>query len=102
MSFCGKIFSKSLVLRAILQELHPIGLQRWHHLHMLHLVLIFKVCYNKKNKKYHIIGTVPKCNRKIVETGKFNTPNTHIYDRSISWLCKGTPIKFGGVKLVLS
>jgi hypothetical protein len=50
MSFCGKIFSKSLVLRIILQELHPIGLQRWHHLHMLHLVLIFKVKNKKKEK----------------------------------------------------
>jgi hypothetical protein len=50
MSFCGKIFSKSLVLRIILQELYPIGLQRWHHLHMLHLVLIFKVKNKKKEK----------------------------------------------------
>jgi hypothetical protein len=29
---------------------------------------------------------VPKFNRKIVEGAKFDTPNTHIDDRSLSWL----------------
>ena len=29
-----------------------------------------------KNKKYHIIGIFPKTNRKIVELGKVDTPNT--------------------------
>jgi len=39
-----------------------------------------------KNKKYHTVGTVPKSNRKIVERGKIDIPNTQIYDRSFSWL----------------
>jgi len=32
----------------------------------------------KNNKKYHIIGRVPKSNRKMVERGKLDTPKTHI------------------------
>ena len=38
-----------------------------------------------KTKKYHTVGTVPKFNTKIVETGKMDTPNTQIHDRSLSW-----------------
>jgi len=29
-----------------------------------------------KNKQYHTVGTVPKANRKIIERGKIDTPNT--------------------------
>jgi hypothetical protein len=31
-----------------------------------------------KNEKYHTVGIVPKSNTKIVDSGKINTPNTHI------------------------
>jgi len=48
-----------------------------------------------KTKKYHTVGTVPKCDRKI------DTPNIHIHDRSLSWIGTGTSIKSGGAKLVL-
>ena len=37
-----------------------------------------------KNKNYH---TVPKSIKKIlIERGKIDTPNTHIHDRTLSWL----------------
>jgi len=36
--------------------------------------------------KYNTVRTAPKCNRKIAETGKIDTTNTHIYDRSFSCL----------------
>jgi hypothetical protein len=36
-----------------------------------------------KNKKIHIVGTVPKYDRKIVERGKIDIPK--IYDCSLSW-----------------
>ena len=29
--------------------------------------------------KYYTVGTVPKSNRKILERGKIDTPNTHKY-----------------------
>ena len=78
-----------------------------------------------KNKKYHTEETFPKPNRKIIENSKIitnskivengkiieysdiiensklNNPNTQIHDHSLSWLCTGTSIKFGRVKLVL-
>ena len=54
-----------------------------------------------KNKKYHTVETAPKCNGKIVDRGKIDTPNTHIHDSSLSCLGKGTSIKSGRVKLVL-
>ena len=38
-----------------------------------------------KKKKYHTVGTVLKFNTKFVETGKMDTPNTQIHDRSLSW-----------------
>ena len=55
----------------------------------------------EKSKNYHTVGTFPKSNRKIVERGKFDTPNTQIHDDSPSWLGTGTLIKSGGDKLVL-
>ena len=42
-----------------------------------------------KNKIYF---TDPKSN-KIVEKDKFDTPNTQIHDRSLSWLGTGTSLK---------
>jgi len=53
---------------------------------------------NMKKQKYHTVRTVPKSNRKIVESGKIDTPNIH--DRSLSWLGTCTSIKSGGIKLV--
>ena len=35
---------------------------------------------NKMRKLYHIIGTVPKSNKKIIERGKIDTTNTQIHD----------------------
>jgi hypothetical protein len=32
--------------------------------------------HKTKNKINHVVGIVPKSNRKIVETGKFYTPHT--------------------------
>jgi len=32
-----------------------------------------------ENKNTHIVGTVTKYNRKIIEYGKINTPNTQIH-----------------------
>jgi hypothetical protein len=38
-----------------------------------------------KNKKYHIVGTIPKSNRIITETGNIDTPNIHIYITLVLW-----------------
>ena len=54
-----------------------------------------------KAKKYHTVGTIPKFNRKIVERGQIDNPNTQIHDLSLSWLGTGTLIKSGRVKLGL-
>ena len=48
----------------------------------------------KKNKKYHTVGTVPKSNIKIVEIGKFFTPNAQMYDSLLTWICIGTSRKW--------
>ena len=53
-----------------------------------------------KNKKYHTVVTLLKCNRKIVERNKIDTPNTQIHDFSIFWLGTDTSIKCGRVKPV--
>jgi hypothetical protein len=34
-------------------------------------------------EKYHTVRTCPKSNRKIVESGKIDTPNTQLHDHSI-------------------
>jgi hypothetical protein len=47
-----------------------------------------------KNEKYHTVRTVSKSNRKIVERGKIDIPNT------LSWLGTGTTMKGDRVKLV--
>jgi hypothetical protein len=36
-----------------------------------------------KNKTYHAVRTVPKCNGKIVERGKIDTTNTQIHHHSL-------------------
>jgi len=46
---------------------------------------IIQLC-NEKKKKYQTVGTVPKANRKIVETSQIDTLNTQIHDHSLSWL----------------
>jgi hypothetical protein len=51
--------------------------------------IVFKNAYfaynkMKKKKQYQTFRTVPKSNGKITETGKFETPNTHIHDRGLS------------------
>jgi len=51
--------------------------------------------------KYHTVRTISKSNITIVERGKIDTPNTHVHDRSLSWLGIDISIKSGGVKLVL-
>ena len=67
--------------------------------------LITKIVYNVWNKmkttRYHTVGTFAKSNRKIVENGNIDPPNTQKHKRSPFWLGKGTAIKAGGAKLVL-
>jgi hypothetical protein len=50
------------------------------------------------NKKHNTIRIVPKYNRKIVETGKIDIPNTYVHGHSLSWLGTGTSIKSFRVK----
>jgi len=50
-----------------------------------------------KNNKYHPVGTILKSNVKIVEMGKIDTPNTQIYDRTLSWLGTDTSTKMAGL-----
>ena len=35
-----------------------------------------------KNKTYHTVGTIPKLNIEIVESGKTDNPKTQIHGRS--------------------
>jgi len=56
----------------------------------------------KKYKKYHTVGTVPKSNKKIVETEtKPISLDTHVRRRSLSWLGTGTSVTSGGIKLIV-
>jgi len=41
---------------------------------------------DKMKTKYHTVVTIPNSNRKIVERGIIDTPNTQIHDHSLSWL----------------
>ena len=50
-------------------------------------------------QKYQSIATIPKINEQIVDN--IDTPNTQIYDRTLSWLGAGTSMKSGGLKVVL-
>jgi hypothetical protein len=51
--------------------------------------------YNKINKQYHTIGTIPWSNIKMVEIGKID--NIQLHDRSLSCHGTGTLIKYSGV-----
>ena len=53
-----------------------------------------------KKNNFTLSEKFQKFNRKIVEIGKFDIPNTHIHDRSLSGLSTGTSVKSDGVKLV--
>ena len=44
----------------------------------------------KKKIKCHNIGTIPKSNIKIIESGKIDTSNKLIHGRSPSWISSGT------------
>jgi hypothetical protein len=44
---------------------------------------------NKIQIPHYRTVTVPISNRKIVDRGKIDTPNTQIHDRSLSWLGTG-------------
>jgi hypothetical protein len=48
-------------------------------------------------------GKVLKYNRKILEISKFDTPNTQIHNRSLSWLGTDTSVKsdFGVYSLMI-
>ena len=50
-----------------------------------------------KNQKYHTVRTVPKSNRKIVEIGNIDTPNTYIAAR-IPGLVHAIQLKMAGLK----
>jgi hypothetical protein len=56
-----------------------------------------------KTNKQQILHcwNISKSKIKIVERGKIDTCNTHIHDRSLSWLDTDTSIKSGGLKLAL-
>jgi hypothetical protein len=54
-----------------------------------------------KNKNYHTVGTFQKSNRKIVERGKIDAPNTQMHGCSLFWRDTDTSVKSGGVKLVV-
>lgn len=45
--------------------------------------------------------TVPRYNQELVETEGKSIPGTHMYDRALVWLCRGTSIQSGVVKLAL-
>jgi len=36
-------------------------------------------------KKLNIVGTVSKSNRKLVERGKIDTPNSEIHEGPLTW-----------------
>ena len=47
-----------------------------------------------KNKKYHTVGTVLKTNKKMLEGGKIDTPNTYMTTHFPALIiqCKGNPL----------
>ena len=50
-------------------------------------------CSSFNKMKYHTVGTFPKFNRKIVESGRIQTllqKLKKVHDRSLSWLGTGT------------
>jgi len=56
----------------------------------------------KLREENHIVVTVTKSNRKIIERDKINNPTKQILDQSLSWLGRGIAMKSGGVNLVLA
>lgn len=54
----------------------------------------------KEIKKYQTLGTVPKSYSNIKERAKINTSNSHIHDRSFSWIGTDTSVNSDGVILV--
>ena len=54
-----------------------------------------------KSYLHVVLGTTLISNRKIVERGKIDTPNTQIHEHSLSCLGTGTSIKSGWVKQVV-
>jgi hypothetical protein len=46
-------------------------------------------------EKHHTLGTVPKSNRKIVETDKIDISTIQIHEHSISLNNQGTSVKRG-------
>jgi hypothetical protein len=56
---------------------------------------------NKKKKKYHTLGTVPKSSEKILHTVAKSISLTHIHGSSLSWHGTGTSMKNVEVTLVL-
>jgi len=51
---------------------------------LMHLVL--NEIWKNNIFKIHTVWTFPKCNRKIPERGKIDTPYTQIHDHSLSCL----------------
>ena len=77
----------------------------WNNLLLLTCMMNINVCRSRikmakqfKNPKYHTVRIVLKFNRKIVEIGIIDTPNTQISDRPLVGLVQAL---FDGVKLVL-
>jgi hypothetical protein len=65
-------------------------------------ILFLQQPITSKNKKYHIFGTFLKFNMKIIERGKFDTPNKQIHGLLIiTWRRTEISIKNGGDKLVV-
>ena len=52
----------------------------------------------KRKAKYYVVGTVPNSNRKIIESGKIDIPNTQTHDRSHCCIGTGISIKIELVK----
>ena len=58
--------------------------------------------HNKiKTNEYNTVGAVPKSNRKVVESGTIEYPNTQIHDPHFPELVLALYNKNGGVKLRL-
>ena len=53
-----------------------------------------------KKKKYHIVGTVPKSNRKILERGKIDMPKAQMHDYALSLLHTCTLINSGVAEMI--
>ena len=64
------------------------------------IIILFSQPIIKWKKSITSSAKFQKLNRNIVEIGKFDIPNTHIHDHSLSWLITGTSVKSDGVKLV--